>query len=70
MKCEMVTRVLIDLDGMHYGEETCGKEAVIKDGPWFCFTCARHLDREGDILTAQGTRRFREIERVVASLPS
>lgn len=71
MKCEMITRVLLDVGGMQTGEEYCRKEAVMCDvGLRMCFTCARSRDLEGDILSASGTRRFREIERVVATLPS
>ena len=71
MKCEMVTRILTDGDGFHIGEQECGRDAIFCDNNvHMCFTCARTLDREGDILTARGARRFREIERVVASLPS
>jgi hypothetical protein len=71
MKCEMVTKILTDDDGFHIGEVECGRDAIFCDnGERMCFTCARAVDREGDILTPRGTRRFREIERIVASLPS
>jgi hypothetical protein len=70
VKCEVVTKVLVDSEGLHCGEVECGRPAQFHDGCWMCFTCARAMADEGDVLSAAGQRRFREIERVVASLPS
>lgn len=71
MKCEMIVRVILADDGLQAGEESCAKDAIFCDnGLRMCFTCARAMVNAGDILTANGTRRFREIERVVYSLPS
>lgn len=71
MKCEVIGDILYDIDGRQIGEVECGREAILRDNDVsMCFTCARAMAEEGDILSARGTRRFREIERVVASLPS
>ena len=70
-KCEMIVDWNVDKHGEQGDEIECGREAILCDnGVRMCFTCARAVHREGDILTPRGTRRFREIERVVASLPS
>ena len=70
MKCEVVSVVVASNGVKRVGPE-CGRPAQFCDGGcWMCFTCARALRDEGDILTPRGERRFREIERVVYALPS
>lgn len=70
MKCEVVS-VVVDSNGVERIGPECGRPAQFCDGDcWMCFTCARALRDEGDILSPRGERRFREIERVVYALPS
>jgi hypothetical protein len=70
-RCEMIVDFQVDRHGDVGDEIECGREAIMRDNNVsMCFTCARAMVEEGDILSARGTRRFREIERVVASLPS
>ena len=70
MKCEAVVDWEFDQNGEIVEEIVCGKPATFHDECWLCFTCARAMRDEGDILSVAGERRFAEIERVVYSLPS
>jgi hypothetical protein len=71
MKCEMIISWQVNKHGEPSDEIVCGRDAIFCDnGARMCFTCARVVCNKGDILSARGQRRFREIERVVYSLPS
>lgn len=71
MKCEMIVDWKVDQHGEPGDEIECGRDAIFCDNNVrMCFTCARAMCNEGDVLTKRGERRFREIERVVYSLPS
>jgi hypothetical protein len=71
MKCQMIVDWMVDRFGEQGDEIECGRDAVFCDNDvHMCFTCARAMRDEGDILSTRGERRFREIERVVCSLPS
>jgi hypothetical protein len=71
MKCEVIVDWESDRNGELADPIECGRPAQFCDGGcWMCFTCARAMRDEGDILTPRGERRFAEIERVVYALPS